>query len=369
MSPTLRVAVVGGGIAGGAVALALRRWGARVAVVDRPRAGRATAASAGMLAPLYEAAGPSPLTRLGLRGLERWPAFAERLERLSGHPVPLRRDGLLVACFDPEEERESAEATSRLREAGLEAELVGPRAAGELEPAVGEARAWVWLPREAQVDAQAVAALLPGALRAAGAEPPTGTGADALRTRGGAVRGLTLAGGERLEADRVVLAAGAWSGSLHGLPRELPVRPVRGQMVRYAAAPSGLRRLVADHAGRYVVPRGDGSALAGSTMEEAGFGAETTAEGLDVVRKGARRLVPALEASREVAAWAGLRPMAPDGLPILGPDPEVEGLLYATAYGRNGILIAPAAGEAAAAAALGEPPEVDLGPFRPDRFG
>lgn len=360
--------VVGGGIAGAAVALALRTRGAEVTVVERALPGRATAASAGMLTPLYEAAAASPLVRLGLRGLERWPAFAERLERLTGSSVHLRRDGLLVACFDAAEEEGSASAAGRLREAGLEGELLDAAAARRLEPTLGRARAWLWLRSQGQVDAQALATLLPRALEAAGARLGAGGEASGLRLEGGAVRGLDLSGGERLEAARVVLAAGAWSGTLAGLPRALPVRPVRGQMIRYEPGPGGLRRLVADHAGRYVVPRPDGSALAGSTMEDAGFEPETTPEGLSRVRAAASRLVPGLDGRPEAGSWAGLRPMAPDEMPILGADPEVEGLLYATAYGRNGILIAPAAGEAVAALALDADPPVDLEPFRPDRF-
>lgn len=366
--PASRAVVVGGGIAGAAVALALRDRGAEATVVERALPGRATAASAGMLTPLYEAAEATPLVRLGLRGRERWPAFAGRLERLTRGSVRLRRDGLLVACLDGSQEERSAGAAAALREAGLAAELLDERSARRLEPLVGPARAWLWLPEEGQVDAQALAALLPEALRAAGVRLCRGLGATRLRIDGGAVRGVELAGGPRLDAERVVLAAGAWSGQLGGLPRPLPVRPVRGQMIRFDPGGPLLRRLVADQAGRYVVPRDDGSALAGSTMEEAGFDPGTTEEGLAGVRTAARRLVPALADRPEVDSWAGLRPMAPDEAPILGADPEVRGLFYAAAYGRNGILIAPAAGEAVAALVLDADPGFDLAPFRIDRF-
>lgn len=359
--------VIGGGIAGAAVALALRQLAVPVTVVDRHRPGRATAASAGMLAPLYEAPEPDPLVRLGLRGLELWPSFARRLEHLAAAPASLRSGGLLVANFDAEEEERAMDAAGRLAAAGLEAENLDPDAARELEPTVGEARSWLWLPAESQVDAQQVAGLLTEALAAAGARLVAGE-VSSLQASERAVRGARLACGEVLSAERVVLAGGAWSGRLEGLPRALPVRPVRGQMLRYRPAPSELRRLVADHAGRYVVPRKDGSALAGSTMEEAGFDARTTEEGLDLVHAGARRLVPALRDTPQTDAWAGLRPITPDGWPILGPEPTLEGLFYATGYGRSGFLIAPAAGEAVAALVRGEAPKVDLGPFAVTRM-
>lgn len=363
-----RTVVVGGGIAGCAVALGLRERGVPVTVVDRGRpGGEATRASAGMLAAQYEASGPDPGFRLAVRGRDLWPDFHARLGELAGRAVPLRRDGMLVANRGPEEDAAARAAAAWQREAGLQAELVGPAEAAELQPGVGEATSWLWLPGEAQVDSQALAGVLEPALRKAGAELRVGQAVETVRSRGAAVRGVRLSGGGTLPAERVVVAAGAWTGRLAGLPRGLPVRPVRGQMLRLRAPP-GLRRILADHAGRYVVPRDDGTLLAGSTMEEAGFDPSVTPEGLDRIRRGARRLFPELAACEEIASWAGLRPVAPDGLPVLGADPELGGLLYATGYGRNGILLAPAAARLLARLALGEEPEADPTPFRPDRF-
>lgn len=362
--------VVGGGIAGACVALALRERGAEVRLLERGRTGgSATRASAGMLAPLYEADPASPLFRLGVASRERWGSFVERLEEWSGRVLDWRSDGMLVAAFDEAEQQEAEASAARCRDAGLRAELLSPEEAGRLQPGLSpEALAWLWLPEEGQVDTRAVALALAAALPKAGVEVHEGCDAAEVEVQGERASGVRLRGGERVGAERVVVACGAWSGELAGLPRPLPVRPVRGQMLRLRLPSPEPRRLVADSGGRYVVPSAAGTAYAGSTMEETGFDDGTTEEGMQLIREGAGRLLPALAGAQILEAWAGLRPVSADGLPVLGPDPEAAGLLYATGYGRNGILIAPLAAEVVAELALEGAPEVEWRPFRPERF-
>lgn len=365
--------VVGGGVAGAAVALAARELGAEVAVVEPGRAGaRATGASAGMLAVQYEAEHPTPLFRLGLRAREMQPEFLDRIESLSGTSLDRRTGGMLVPHWEPHEERRSREQAEWQRGEGLRAEVLDPDAAAELQPGLSpDAISFLWLPDEAQLDTQRLAGALPAALGGAGVRILQAR-AEELVVRGGAVEGVRVERRGRREtvaADRVVLAAGAWSGRLEGLPRPLPVRPARGQMLRYPAGHLRLRRLVATRGGRYLVPRGDGTVLAGSTMEAAGFDATPTPAGTRAIRLAAERLAPALAGVEPVERWAGLRPDTPDERPVIGPDPEVAGLFYATGYGRNGILVAPAAGRAVAELALEGSTEMEWRPFRPGRFG
>lgn len=364
------VLVVGGGVAGAATALALRDLGAEVLLVERERPGaRATGASAGMLSPQYEAEWPEPVFRLGLWSRELQPGFVERISGLSGVGLRVRTPGMLIPAFDRHEARRLEDRAAWQREEGLRAEMLDTAEGRERQPGAGrDAVGFLWLPDEAVVDAQRMAAALPAALEATGVESVRAE-ASRLLTAGGRVRGVRTGDGRDLGAERVVLAAGAWSGALGGLPRALPVQPVRGQMLRYPAGPRRPRRLLANLGGRYLVPRDDGTLLAGSTMEAAGFDASTTDTGVRTVRRAAERMLPALEGVEPVEGWAGLRPGTPDQMPVLGPDPEVEGLVYATGFGRNGILLAPAAGRVAAAAVLGREPEVDPSPFRPDRFG
>lgn len=365
----IEVVVIGGGLAGAASALALAERGAAVNVIDAERPGSAaTGASAGMLAPQYEAAGPGALYRLLVRSRDAYPAFVERIERLAGADVGLRRDGMLVANFD---EHEYVAAESMLewqRAAGQRGEVVDVAEALRLQPGIAaDVHSWLWLPDEGQVDAQRLADNLTAALARAGVRVIAGRRAVAVRSAGGRVEGVLLEDGRVLAADAVLVAAGAWSGGLEGVPRELPVRPVRGHILRFAAGAVHLDRIVTSHAGRYLVPRRDGTVLAGSTMDESGFDRSIDDARLGIVHDAAARLAPALRARRPAEFWADLRPIAADGLPIIGAEPELDGLFYATGYGRNGILLAPLAGEAVADLVLGTPLPSEWRGFAPDR--
>jgi glycine oxidase len=139
-------------------------------------------------------------------------------------------------------------------------------------------------------------------------------------------------------AGQAVLAAGAWSGRLQGLPRPVSVEPVRGQMVA-KPWPKNLPPAIVYGSEGYVLER-DGEAICGATVEHAGFNVETTGDGIRSVEHAAEGLIPRLADQPTSRTWAGLRPGTPDGLPIVGPEPSVPNLWYATGHGRNGILLA-----------------------------
>jgi glycine oxidase len=163
-----------------------------------------------------------------------------------------------------------------------------------------------------------------------------------------------------------VLAAGAWADTIAGLPRRVPVRPLRGQICTLPGTPLRHVVLAADV---YMVSRGGDRTLVGSTMEDVGFDAGTTATGIASLKEGAAAACPALAGRATWEAWSGLRPASPDLLPILGHDPEHAELLYACGHSRNGILLAPITASAIAALAAGEHPGLDLSPFQIGRFG
>ena len=230
------VLVVGAGIAGAAVALELRDRGRKVLVLEArrdrgaPPERVATGASAGMLAPQYEISDDEALIRLAVASRERHPAFVRHVEQLAGVELGLRMGGMLVAAFSDEARREMETDAARHRALGLSAEVIAPKDALRLQPGLSpEAAAWMWLPDEGRLDTQRLAAALPAALEAAGAEVRYGARVLRILERGGTVWGVELDGGDVLRAGRLVLAAGAWSGRVDGLPRALPVRPVRGQ--------------------------------------------------------------------------------------------------------------------------------------------
>jgi glycine oxidase len=252
----LEVVVIGSGIAGFAAALALWERGAAVTVVDGSRAGAgATGASVGMLVAQYEA-NPDDLFRLDLESRRRYPEFTARVEELAGRSLHLRWDGMLVANLS-QSEHEEAEATVRWqRDGGAEAELLDPRQAAELQPGVSpNVISYLWFPGEGQLDTQILAEVLGDAMSHTEIRLIQDNGASQVLSRAGAVVGVGMADGRRLDADAVVLAAGAWCSEIGGLPRNIPVRPVRGQILRFAATDIALERLVASHAGRYLVPR------------------------------------------------------------------------------------------------------------------
>jgi glycine oxidase len=191
----------------------------------------------------------------------------------------------------------------------------------------------------------------------------------ALTVAEGRVTGVLSADGAAHPAGAVVVAAGAWSGTLAGPGlAPPPSEPVRGQIVAFAAP--GLIRHVLHGGTCYLVPRSDGRVLAGSTMERAGFDRRVTAEGLAHLATAALALVPGLAPAAFHRAWAGLRPAAPDSLPIIGPA-AVPGLHYACGHLRNGIVLAPLTARAIVGMLRGEGAVVDgidLGPFSPLRF-
>lgn len=371
MNPNPVVLVVGGGVVGAAVAMEMADRGASVTVVEEHEPGvGATGASAGMLAPQYEAEGPTPLFRLAAESRAAYAGFVERVEALAEWRVGYRMNGMLVANRTPAE-RDAALATAEWQRAlGLPAEVVGSPDAREIHAGLApDIETWMWLPEEAQVDAQRMAVALGEAMRVSGARLRLGTRVEAVLSRSGRATGVRLEGGETLEADRVVLAAGAWSAQVEGLPRELPVRPVRGQILRVRPERMPGWSLVADHAARYLVPRENGTLLVGSTMEEAGYDARVTADARETLAEAAASLIPELAEAPIVEEWAGLRPISEDRSPILGPDPEMEGLHYATGHGRNGVLLAPLTGRIVADLVLEGDSAVEWRPFSVERFG
>jgi glycine oxidase len=366
----IEVVVIGGGIAGATAALALAERGAAVNLLDAERPGAAaTGASAGMLAPQYESAGAGPLYHALVQSRAAYPGFCVLMEELTGRGIGARWDGMLVANADEDEFIAAETMLGWQRAEGQRGSVLDVAEAERLQPGITTAvHSWLWLPDEGQVDAQLLASLLAGALTAAGVRVLPGRRASAIRSAGGTVQGVALEDGRVLAADAVLVAAGAWSAGIGGLPRPVRVRPVRGHILRFAAGAAPLDRIVTSHAARYLVPRDDGSILAGSTMDETGFDRSIDEAGLRTVHDAAARLVPALRAAKPAEWWADLRPISEDGLPILGADPELDGLYYATGYGRNGILIAPLAGQVVANMMLGLATPPAWRHFAPDRM-
>lgn len=372
---SIDLAVVGGGIAGLAVAWRAQQRGLRTVVLERGRAGQgATHVAAGMLAPISEArVGERPLLALSRASLDRYPAFAEELRAASGVDPGVHRCGTLAVARDRDEaealERELAERQAL----GLPVERLLASEARRREPALAPTlRLALDVPDDHAVDPRSLTAALAVALERAGGT--VREGADVARVlrdeSGGRVVGVELRDGERVAAGQVVIAAGAWAGGLDGLPAHarVPVRPVKGQIMRLRdpAGPGLLTRVIRMQPG-YLVPRGDGRYVLGATMEEQGFDTAPTAGGIFELLRDAIELVPGVSelAIEEVAA--GLRPGTPDNAPVLGPG-ALAGLQWAAGCFRHGILLAPIVADALAATLAGEAPPAEAAPFAAARF-
>jgi glycine oxidase len=373
---TYDVAVVGAGVVGLAIAWRALRSGLSVVVVERNRPGAgASGVAAGMLAPVTEADfGEEAKVALNLAGRERWPAFAAELAERSGVDVGYRESGALVLAVDRDDAEELRRLAALQRELHLDAKWLPARECRRLEPGLTpRVRGGIAAPREGHVDPAATVAALRACLEEGGAGVVQGTAVERLETDGtGGVGGVTLAVGRRIEAGAVVLAAGPWSTMVEGLPHaaKLPLRPVKGQVLTLhtpAGRPPLASRLVRTPR-CYLVPRTDGRVVVGATMEERGFDTRVTAEGTFRLLEAAREVVPHVDELELVSARAGLRPTMRDNRPAIGRS-SVEGLVWATGHGRNGVLLAPLTAEVVVSMLRGEATPVDVGPFDPRRFG
>jgi len=360
------VAVVGGGLIGCALAAELARRRRSVVVVERDEPGaEASGAAAGMLTPQSDARGRDAFFDLTLESRALYPEWVDELSKESGVAVGYRRWGLLKCRFEGGTGAVLGELYEWQRSAGLEV-AVRPRAAlasdlaRRLSPDVCEA---AYFPDEAAVDPKALtrAAWLAAVRR--GVDVRVGTRVLGFRIDGGACRGVETDGGF-LEAGATVDAAGAWAAFGGRLPMPLPIAPVRGQIVRLSLADPLPTMVASDDV--YLVPRGDGTLLLGSTVEHVGFHKAVTAEGVERLLAAARRLCPDLGSGRFVDAWSGLRPGTPDGWPVLGSSP-VRGLFFAAGHYRNGVLLAPATARVLADQICGTATR-DLSAFSIERF-
>ena len=364
------VVVAGGGLIGLSVAWRSAQRGLSVTVVDDAPGTGASYAAAGMLAPVTEAAyGEEALLRLCIESLQRFPAFAAEVERASGVDVGLHTAGTLVVGFDADDMRALDALHAFQRELGLEVERLTPREARRREPSLTpRLRGGLYAAADHSVDGRALHAGLLAAAEATGVRLVRSR-VEALRVEAGRATGLRLVGGEELAADTVVLALGAWSASLPGVP-PLPVRPVKGQILRLRGATElldGTVRALVRGRQVYLVPYAHDHLIIGATVEEKGFDATLTAGAVHDLLRDAIEVVPGVTELELIETLARWRPGTPDNAPILGPA-ATPGLVLATGHYRNGVLLTPVTGEAVAELLVsGKLTELAM-PFTADRF-
>jgi glycine oxidase len=365
------VAVIGGGPIGLASAWRAAQRGLRVCVFDAGEPG-AWNVAAGMLAPVAEADhAEQALLGLGLRAAAGFAAFAEELADASGRDPGLRRTGTLLVARD----RDDAEALDRMlavrRGLGLQVERLRPSQARRAEPALAPTvRLALDLPDDHSVDPRRLVAALADAVERAGGTVNAHTPVRGVAVEHDRVHGVLLSDGTKIAAGAVLVAAGAHTARLEGMPADalVPVRPVKGQVLRLRdpRGPGLVDRTLRTQ-DAYLVPRADGRYVLGATMEERGFDTAPTAGGVFELLRDVGEIVPGAYELEIEELLAGLRPATPDNLPAIGPG-TLTGLVWATGHHRNGILLSGLTGGLAAAALLGEPLPDWAAPVDPARF-
>ncbi len=351
----MKVVVIGAGVAGLGIGWRLAQAGASVTVLERAQIGNgATTASAGMIAAAAEMGeAETPETQFANRASALWPAFAEELQQVSGIDIDYRKSGSLLVRMKGETasgRREVDAAQARAMEPMLSEDIAGAEFAAD----------------EAQVDSQALCRALAVACVRAGGSVQTNETAVRFEHSGGKAIGIITPFTTHY-ADAFILAAGAWSSRLEGLPPDVvpPVVPVKGE-IAVLAPPDGTavpQHLVWGN-GIYLTPR-RGRLLVGATVERAGFDTSLSKAALRWLYRQSTGLMPGLAEWRLTEHWAGLRPGSPDGMPILG-ETGLEGLYVASGQHRNGILFAPAVAEVASRLVL-ERVAIEAA-FEPRRF-
>ncbi|MCW9088248.1 MAG: glycine oxidase ThiO [Gammaproteobacteria bacterium] len=331
-----KAVIIGGGLLGMLSARELALAGCEVEIVERGRVGQESSwAGGGILSPLYPWRYADPITELVRWSQAHYRAFSETLLAETGIDPQWSQSGLLMPGLSDTEQAEALQWAGRF---GYRLETLGPEEVAELSPSVAPVNGTaLWMPEVAQLRNPRLVKALHAALRSAGVTIRENSPVTAIEEHQGQVTGVRC-GGAVMAADKVVICGGAWSGEIaRQLGIEVAVRPVKGQMLLFRAAP-GLLQQVVLWDGYYLIPRRDGRILIGSTLEETGFDKQTTDEARELLRQQAFRILPALEQVELEHHWAGLRPGSPEGVPFIGPVPGLEGLSVNAGQYRNGVV-------------------------------
>ncbi|HEX9627332.1 MAG TPA: glycine oxidase ThiO [Acidiferrobacterales bacterium] len=351
--------VIGGGLIGLLCAYELRQAGKEVIVLDRGQVGRgASWAGGGILSPLYPWRYPPAVNVLATWGQERYPELAGSLRASTGTDPEWTRSGLLVIG-----ESDVISARTWCENHGKAAKILTSEQLAALEPEVGAVPGSVILIEDvAQIRNPRLLVALREKLLQMGVEIRENTTVNSVIVRNRRISGLCVVDSE-ISTDRCLVAGGAWSGDLlAAVGVQLPIRPVRGQMILYRLPqPVFSHILLKDY--HYLIPRRDGHVLVGSTFEDAGFDLTPTESARRELQTAALELLPLLNKYPVLRQWAGLRPGSPQGVPFIGEHPGISGLFVCAGHFRNGIVMGPASARLAADLMLGRPPTFDPAPY------
>ena len=394
------VVVVGGGVIGCAVAYYAARQGLQVSLVDTPKRGRATSASAGGLWPMGESVGlgcgvifakaqlaqaqpahghpgdagadpgrlPGNFLDFALRSRAMFPDLAQALREHAGMDVELEPTSLLFLLYDQADETYAQALWNDYPDRRDLLEWLTPDQLTTAEPALTrDLRGALRFHGDDQINPYKFADALRAGARTLGATIIPHTEVTGIARQGSRVTGVRTA--ERtIGCDVVVNAAGSWATQIARMAgTDIPVTPVRGQIVCTETLPQTLTACIST-TDCYLAQKAHGEVIIGSTTEDVGFDTGTTLAAAASLSEGAIRAVPGLAQVRVKRVWSGLRPGTPDELPILGPVDAITGYLNACGHFRTGILNAPLTGHLLAELAAGQPTSQPIEPFLAKRF-
>lgn len=359
------VVIIGAGVMGCACGHRLAEAGFSVTLLEKSLPGaESSAAAAGILGAQSEVSAPGPFFELCLASRQMFREYAQELLELTGVAIGYEDSGVLEVALDATEGRFSVGRAEWMIKRGLRVEVLDREEAIRLEPALTQEMVGAcYFPDDHQVDPVALSAALASAAARKGAKFISGVRVVEVVVTDNRVMGVMTDTGLVL-ADRVVVAGGAWSTHLTGLPPlRTGIKPMAGQIVQMESRPPLFRHVVYGYKG-YVVPRSDGRMVMGSTLEDRGFDKVVTIDGLHRITGMGLEMIPGLRTARFTGAWSGLRPATADGLPLLGVS-SVEGLYFAAGHFRNGILLTPITAEIIVDLMLARRPKIDIAPFAP----
>jgi len=362
--------IIGGGVIGLSLAYELSARGQRVKLIDRGEPGReASWAGAGILPPANRATATEPLDQLAALSLELHGDWAARLQAETGIDNGFRRCGALYVARTEVDRATLIETATTQQQAAIEFRALSGDELARVEPALDAAtlRGTWFAPGECQIRNPRHLKALVAACHARGVEIITGVETHDFETSEGRIVSAVTSGG-RIEAGSFCVANGAWSRRLLSrLGIEVPLKPIRGQIVLLATRGREIRHIV-NEGDRYLVPRDDGYVLVGSTKEDAGFDKRPTAGGTGGLLQLAIELAPVLASARIERCWAGLRPATADELPLIGRMPGLANAYVATGHYRSGLTLSTGTAVTLAQVIEGNVSMVPLEAFRPDRF-
>ncbi|GGK83441.1 glycine oxidase ThiO [Amphritea balenae] len=353
--------IIGAGVIGMLTARELAQSGADVSLVDMNNCAQESSwAGGGIVSPLYPWRYSEPVTALASWSQTSYIHLAQLLLEETGIDPELRLKGMFMVGVDDEEE-----ALAWGRKFHRPMERVNADFLYQKEPnLVAGCESALWMPEVASIRNPRLGRSLRRSMEITpNIRLVEQSKVDNLIVENGRAVGVKLSDAE-LRAEKLIIAAGAWSGELLGsLGIELPVEPVKGQMMLFKAPPGLISRVVL-MGGRYLIPRNDGRILVGSTLERVGFDKQITDDAKESLRKTALDICPALKDIELEHHWAGLRPGSPEGVPYIGAVPGIENLYLNAGQYRNGLVLAPASTRLLADLLLERTPVIDPQPYQ-----